>query len=409
MNRFADEPAFLVQRRATAEARALELPLPDRSLHRFRFTDPAALLPPGGIATALVAVSPAWSVEAEVSLEAKEAGVSVLDFPSALARMPALVGEHLGRLAPADDSLLALNLATFSGGAVVRVPAGVTVAAPIVLRARPATSDGAVTCGRTLVVVEAGATATVIEEMDLATGFCNAVTEAVVGEGACLVHGRFETVARGAVSFSRACYSVGRDASLTHAHVLLPAGLIKAEAAPTLTGSGARSEGLVLSLAGGRARSDFRAVEDHAVGDTESRVTYRAVSLGRGRTAFTGLLRIREGAARSSAYEEARSLLLSPTSAADVLPELEILNHDVRCTHGAAVAPVDEDAVFYLRTRGLSRDEAEALLVEGFVEAVASRFPSEALADRARARLREELAAARGAAGIDAGAIAAGP
>jgi Fe-S cluster assembly protein SufD len=406
MKRFDDEPCFLADRRLLAAARALELPLPDRSLHRFRFTDPAALMPSAGVASALAVPSPPWTVEVEVSPEALASGVSVLDFPTALARMPALVAEHLGRIAPPDDAFLALNLATFSGGAVVHVPAGVVVPAPIVLRVRPGSAEGAVACGRTLVLVDAGATATVLEEMDLAAGLGNAVTEAILGAGATLVHGRFETVARGAASFSRACYSVGRDASLTHAHVLLPSGLIKAEAVPILAGTGARSEGLVLSLAGGRARSDFRAVEDHAVGDTESRVIYRAVALGRGRTTFTGLLKIREGAARSAAYEEARSLLLSRTASADVLPELEILNHDVRCTHGAAVAPVDEDAVFYLRTRGLSRDEAEALLVEGFVEAVASRFPSEALADRARARLREELALARGVVALASGAPA---
>lgn len=392
---FLNEPPFLVERRTNAVSAARDLPMPDRSHHRFRFTDPAALLPPGGVAGALSAVAPAWDVDVELPEGAAEAGVTARSFPEALVATPNLVAEHLGRLAPPEDPFLALNLATFSGGVVVHVPAGVRLAGSIVLRSNPGAAEGAVACGRCLILVEAGAFVTVLEETDVTAGFSNAVTEAVVGPEASLVHGRFESAARGAASFSRTCYTVGRDASLTHAHVLLPAGLIKAEAAPILSGSGARSEGLVLSLAGGRARSDFRAIEDHAVGDTESRVTYRAVVMGRGRAAFTGLLAIREGAARSSAYEEARALLLSKTAGADVLPELEILNHDVRCTHGAAVAPVDEDAIFYLQTRGLSRDEAEGMMVEGFVEAVASRFPSEALAGRALERLRLELAAAR--------------
>jgi len=393
--RFPDEPSFLADRRAAAASAARNLPLPDRAQHRFRFTDPAALLPPGGIAEALDGAPSAWAVEVDLPPGAVDAGVSVMTFPEALDRSPALVAEHLGLLAGSGDPFLALNLAAFRGGAVIHVPAGRDVAAPIVLRVSPSAGEGAVACGRTLVIVEGGARATVIEESDLAAGRSSSVTEAFVGDGAALVHGRFESASKGAASFSRSAYSVGRDASLVHAHVLLPAGIVKAEAAPVLAGSGARSEGLVLALSGGRARSDFRAVEEHAVGDTESRVTYRSVALGRGRSAFTGLLRIREGAARSSAYEEARSLLLSRTAAADVLPELEILNHDVRCTHGAAVAPVDEDALFYLQTRGLSRPEAEEMLVEGFVEAVASRLPSEGLAERARERLRSELAAAR--------------
>ncbi len=394
--RFVDEPGFLAERRLDALKAALEMPLPDRAMHRFRFTDPMALLPSGGVSAALAAQAGRWDVVPDLPPGAVEAGVMVLTFPEAFVRLQNLLAEYLGRLAAPDDALLALNLASFRGGAVVLVPAGVRVPGPITLRVQPEAPEGAVACGRTLVIVQEGAQATILEETDLEAGLASSITEVVVCQGASLVHGRFESSARGAALFSRVAYSVGRDATLTHAHVLVPAGLIKAEAAPVLAGSGARTEGLVLAMAGGRARADFRAVEDHAVQDTESRVTYRSVALGRGRTAFTGLLRIREGASRSVAYEEARSLLLSGTAAADVLPELEIQNHDVRCTHGAAVAPIDEESVFYLRSRGLSQDEAEATLVEGFVEAVASRLPTESLAERARETLRAQLVAAKG-------------
>ncbi len=395
MNRFDPEPSFLARRRDQARAAALSMPLPDRSGHRFRFTDAAALLPAGGIEAALQAAGAAWPVRVELPDEARRAGVTALSFGEALPAAGGLLEEHLGRLAGDGDPLLALNLASFAGGTVIRVPEGVRLAGPIRLEARPEAPAGTVASGRTLLWIGAGAEATVLEDADLGSGFASTVTEAVLGDGATLLHARFETAAKGTSLFSRSAYEVGRDASLTHAHVLLPAGRVKAEAAPVLSRPGARSAGLVLALAGGRARSDFRVVADHAAGDTGSRVDYRAIALGRGRSAFTGLLRIREGAARSEAYEEARSLLLSRTAAADVLPELEILNHDVRCTHGAAVAPVDEEALFYLRTRGLSRDQAESMLVEGFVEPVASRLPSGELADRARERLRSELAAAR--------------
>ena len=82
-------------------------------------------------------------------------------------------------------------------------------------------------------------------------------------------------------------------------------------------------------------------------------------------------------------------MLLSKTASADIIPELEILNHDVRCSHGAAVGPVDEDAKFYLRARGLSEAEAEAMLVEGFVEPVLARLPDEQVAEWIRAKVRE--------------------
>jgi Fe-S cluster assembly protein SufD len=396
--RFADEPGFWRERRQAAEAVVASAALPERSVHRWRFTDPAALLPAGAatVAEALGRATGAWEVGIEVPESARAAGVEAMTLAEARVRHPALVAEHLGRLAGTGDPFVALNLAAFAGGAFVRVPAGVEAAEAVVLRASPAPGAGVLAAGRTLIVLERGARATVLEELDVASGTASAVTEVVVADGAALVHARFEAVAKDAAAFSRTAQAVGRDASVTDVHVLLPTGLLKSESAPVLAGTGAAYEGYALALGGGRSRADFRVVADHAVGDTNSRVTVRAVALGKAKAAFTGLLQIREGAARSEAFEEARALLLSRTASADLLPELEILNHDVRCSHGAAVAPVDEETLFYLQTRGLARSEAEAMMVEGFVEPVAARLPSEALAERARERLRAELAAARG-------------
>lgn len=395
LQRFENEPAFLADLRADAAVRALDLPLPDRATHRFRFTEAAALLP-GGACTRELLEAPVVAVDAsfDVPDEAVAAGVRVLPFGQALASdLAARIGESLGEVSGMDDALLAANLAMFSAGAVVVVPDGARVEAPIVLRFR--TGDGGrLSALRTLVLVGAQARATVIEELDVPAGFGAAVTEVVLGPGATATHARLESGGPGSVAFTRAAYQVDRDASLQHVHILMPEGLVKAEAAPVIRGPGGRVEGLGMAFTAGRARADFRAVEDHAVGDSESRVTWRAVAADRSRSIFTGLLRIAPGAARSQAFEEARSLLLSKHAVAETIPELEILNHDVRCTHGAAVAPVDEEAVFFLRSRGLTRSDAYAMLVEGFVEPVLSGLPVAAMADRVRDRLRTALAAA---------------
>ncbi len=396
LQRFDEEPAFLAALRQEAASRALALPMPDRSTHRFRFTEAATLVPGGAVSEALIAgPSPAVDADFEVPEEAAAAGIRVLPMDRALGdpEMAPRIAAWLGQVAGMDDALLAANLAMFAAGAVVLVPRRVQVDAPIRLRFHVEAGEGLAAI-RTLVWVEDEAAATVVEELDVPEGYAGSVTEIVLGPGARATHGRLESGGRAGVAFSRSAYRVERDASLQHVHVLLPGGLIKAEAAPVIAGAGGRSEGLGMAFTTGRARADFRAIEDHAVGDSQSHVTWRSVAADRSRSIFTGLLRIREGAARSEAYEEARALLLSKQASAETIPELEILNHDVRCSHGAAVAPVDEDAVFFLRSRGLSREEARAMLVEGFVEPVVARLPVAGLADQVRTRLRDALAAA---------------
>jgi Fe-S cluster assembly protein SufD len=129
------------------------------------------------------------------------------------------------------------------------------------------------------------------------------------------------------------------------------------------------------------------------VGDTTSQVLWRSVAADNSKSIFTGLLSIAPGAARSQAFEEARSMLLSRQAVAQTIPELEILNHDVKCSHGASVAPIDPEAMFYLESRGLSKPEAKTMLVEGFVEPVLAELPIAGLADEVRTRLRAALGA----------------
>jgi Fe-S cluster assembly protein SufD len=333
----------------------------------------------------------------EVSQGAIDAGVRVMNLGDALASDAGpVVVEHLGAIAGSDDPFLAFSLAVLSGGAVVMVPGGARAPDPI--RIRHVLGDipeGRIATPRTFMLLGPGASAEVIEELDVASGYAIAVSEAVLAEGSSLSHARFESTGRQGRLFSHDAVRVGRDASVTHVHAMQPAGILKTEAVSTLAGPGAHAEGLAVSLVGGRGRGDYRVREVHASGDTTSRVIFRSIVVGRGRSVFTGLLRIEEGAARSEAFEEARSLLLSKSASAEAIPELEILNHDVRCSHGAATGPMDEDAVHYLRTRGLTRLEAESLLVEGFVAPVLSRLPSREFADEFRARLVAELAAAR--------------
>lgn len=382
---------ILGERRAGARRLALDTPLPGRSTHRFRYTDARSLVPGGEVAAAwLDAEDAAPVVTFEVPAAAREAGVRAMTLDEAAREVPELLAEHLDRIADPGEPLLAPGFATVFSGAVVVVPKGAAVDEPVYVRIASQGPADRLASVRVLVVAGPDSRARVIEEAHASSGFLHVVSEAFVGAGAALTHGRYASCDRGATGFSHAAWIVGRDANLTHFDVVLARGVWKSEAVPRLAGSGASATGLGLAMPGPRGCADLRFVEDHAAPDSTSRVTFRAVAGGRGRAVFTGLLRIRPDAVRAEAFEEARGLLLSSSAHADVLPELEILNHDVRCSHGAAVGPVDEDAVFYLTSRGLDRTEAEALLVEGFVEPIAGALP-EALAVAVRERVREAI------------------
>lgn len=368
MNANLDEPRWLLERREEAARAAGTLPMPDRAAHRFRFTDPAWLWAAQG------ADAKASDVAVEATLAAGVAGT----FPGVLASAGDALAEFLGRLARPDDPFLAFNLESFTSGAVVVIPAGARVEDPVRIRMRIAkTNQGTACAARNLIVLGRGAQARVHETLDVEDGLANVVTEVVVADGARLEHAWSEEAGPGAAAFTHLRTSVGRDALVSQSGLLSPAGRGKAEVVTTLAERGSRAEATALILAGGESHADLRVLEDHAASDATSRVLVRAVASGGGRAVFTGLLRVREGASGSEAYEEARGLLRSPEASADLLPELEILTHDVRASHGAAVGPLDEEARYYLMSRGLGAEEAEATLVRGFVGPVLDRLPSE--------------------------------
>ncbi len=356
-------PRWLVERREAARQALKTLALPDRAQHRFRFTDPAWLWPKEGIADAQV----------HVEIQAPQGAVAGT-LPGVLAMVPEVASEYLGRVAGPEDPFLALNLASFASGAIVVIPRGARVDEAVRLRVRPNRS-GTAWAVRNLFVVESGAHATVYEDIAGDGGLGSVVTEVVLAEGASLALSRMEAAQPRAAVFARLQAFVGRDSSLVHAHVVTGQGRVKSETMLVLGGRGARDETLALVAVDQDGHADFRAEDDHALPDTRSRVTVRAVASGHGHAVFTGLLRVREGARASDAYEEAKGLLLSSTAQVDVLPEIEVLNHDVRASHGAAVGPLDPEAQYYLMSRGLSATDAQAMLVRGFVEPVLSRLP----------------------------------
>ncbi len=384
-------PAALGARRRAAFDAFLAAPPPDRARHLWRYTDPARLLP-GGLAPVVAAPGsglPACALLRPGLLGGGGAagtvppGVEISDLASA-AGAPDLLGSlSFAGKGPFE----ALNLALFSGGAFVRFPRGLRTEAPVSLVHR-AGATGTVSFPRSLVVVEEGAEAALVEEHESeegAEGMIHSVTEVLLGPGARLVHTVVNTLGDRvrASLVQRARLEAG--SSLTSVTVTLGGALSKTEASAVLAGPGSRSEVLGAVFGAGRQQSDLHILQDHEAPRTASDLLVRVALRDRARASYTGRLVIAHDAPHCEARQENRNLLLSERARADSIPELEILTHEVMCSHAAATGPVDPAQLFYLRSRGLLEEDAERVIVLGFLEPVFARVPGEDLAGALRA------------------------
>lgn len=380
-----NEPPLLLELRRQALALYQQGALPDRALNRWRFTDPRELLPssiaalpllapaalmpelPAGGAAVLLqpGVRPRWAL----SEPARQAGVSVLPLAEATPWLD-LLGQAVG----ADHGLFeALDLAAFGAGVAIAVPAEVALAGPIHLRIA---AQGAAAIGRVLIAVGAGARATVVEEyVDGNDSALIGVSELFADVGASVQHVLLQSLDDGARGQLTQRARLERDAGYIGVCASLGGRQVRVDLGAQLVGRGSHSELIGVVLGDGEQRFDHHTVQLHQAAATSSNIDFKAALGGAARSTYSGLIRIAAAAAGSTAYQENRNLLLSPDARAHSTPELEILTDDVSCTHGATVAPVDTEQLFYLRSRGLEPTAAVRLVVRGFLERTLAQIP----------------------------------
>lgn len=389
----AGEPAWLREARAAAWTAFETSALPDRALHRWRYTDSARLMP-GDRPLARAAFDPGGIA---LDPEAERAGVIALDLARAAADRPEAVRALLGSLVPAGETpFTALNAALWSGGLYLEVPAGVRLSRPIV-RLHRYDGDGVV-LPRMLCVLGERAEVVFIDEQLPAAGsapdapLVHRTLEWVVGDGARLTLVQLQDLPAAATGTSTARVRLGRDAVLEAVFTAFGGAATKSDLTAELAGEGARAEirGVVFGAA--RQQFDHHAVLEHRAPRTASRLDLRVALRDRAKSAFTGMLRIAHEAAHSEAFQENRNLLLHETAHAVSIPELEILTDEVQASHGATVGPIDEDQLFYLAARGLPRPEAERMVVAGFFEPLLARIPDETVRQEVRGRVEARLA-----------------
>jgi Fe-S cluster assembly protein SufD len=321
-------------------------------------------------------------------------GVIVTTLAKAVEEHPDLVRAHLGTLVLDRDKFAAQNAARWHGGAFVYVPKGVSVSDPVVLTAIQAT-DGSALHWRSLIVVEEGAELTLVEQYlssdDDLDGYFNPVVELSVGEGARVNYLCVQDLSEQSWVLGSQRARVARDGALHWVGLGLGGGDGKLRMETTLEGRGADGRVTGAYVGHGVQRIDYDTTQEHAAPDTTSDLAFRGILRDRARAVWSGMIRVDPPAQHTDAFQESRNLLLNDGAHADAIPGLEIEANDVRCTHAATVSKIDEDQVFYLRTRGLERSEAERLLIGGFLGVVAGRLEGSSLHDPVAAALEREL------------------
>jgi Fe-S cluster assembly protein SufD len=321
-------------------------------------------------------------------------GVIVTTLEKAVEQHPELVRAHLGALVLDRDKFAAQNTARWHGGAFVYVPKGVSVSDPVVLTAIQAT-DGSALHWRSLIVVEEGAELTLVEQYlssdDGLDAYFNPVVELTVGENARVSYLCVQDLSEQSWVLGSQRARVARDGSLHWVGLGLGSGDGKLRMETTLDGRGADGRVTGAYVGHGSQHIDYDTTQEHAAPDTTSDLAFRGILRDRARAVWSGMIRVDPPAQRTDAFQENRNLLLNDGAHADAIPGLEIEANDVRCTHAATVSKIDEEQVFYLRTRGLERSEAERLLIGGFLGVVASRLDGTSLHDPVAAALEREL------------------
>ena len=400
------EPGWVTDRRLTAWDYFEKLEMPSEREEPWRYTDlrrlkfkldrfkpvlpePSPVLGPNEMAlvdeeggrAGYIVQRDSSIVLRQLDPAAERQGVILTDLVSAIKDHEKIVKQHLFTEYRSDTHAFnALHAALFSGGTFLYVPRGVTVSLPIESQ-RWIDEASIAVFPHTLVVVEEGAEVTYFERFEsldiggpsLTVGGSEFVAGAASRVWAVILQEHKPDVWQ----FASHQAALGRDVAFRNLVVSLGGTFSRHEANTVMRGDGAAVDMLGLYFAGAGQHFDFRTLQDHAAAHCTSDLLYKGALKDDAHTVYSGLIHVRPNGLETDAYQTNRNLVLSDHAKADSKPELEIENNDVRCSHGASVGQINEEEIFYLQSRGIAREDAERLVVEGFFEEVIARVSNE--------------------------------
>ncbi|MBI3935918.1 MAG: Fe-S cluster assembly protein SufD [Betaproteobacteria bacterium] len=390
--------SWLDGRRAAALERANALTIPTTREEEWRFTDitPLTRIPfrPGRSAPRLTErdIARFETPEAAIRLTFVDGvfspelsataglpyGVLVKNLAAGLETHCVPVEPHLARHAAFErDVFAALNTCYLRDGALVIIARNQDCPTPVHLLFVAAQKEIA-SYPRCLVIAEAGSRCTLIEDY-VALGedayFSDPVTEIVLGDGARVTHVKLQREARSAFHIATCAVALGKDAEYASHTVTLGARISRYNLSVVQQGEGARARIDGLALVSGRQLADTHSFMDHARPAGKCVQLHKCIIGDAAHAVFNGRIVVRPGAQLTDAAQESRNLLLSGTAHVDTKPQLEIFADDVRCSHGATVGQLEQEQMFYLRSRGLSEARAHNLLIYAFGAEIIDRIP----------------------------------
>ena len=403
LDKTSTQPAWLRTLRQRAFARFAEAGFPTTHDEDWRFTNVSALAntrfePAPQVTVKAAALEPFRTSDfpcrivflngryaPELSRIPSLGKVKIGSLAHALSSEPDSVERHLGRYLNYErDAFAALNTAFLGDGAYIHIPRGTVVEQPIYLLYVSVPGENpAIEQPRNLIVLEENSQAAMVEDyVSLENGssspsFSNTVTELVAGENAVASHYMIVRPAQDAFNVSTLRIQQGRSTNTATHSLLLSGALVRNNVHPVLAGEGAECLINGLFMANGRQHMDNYMLVEHASPHCNSRQFYNGVLNGQAHGVFHGRIIVHKDAQKTDAKQTNRNLLLSDDAQIDTKPQLEIYADDVKCTHGATIGQVEENALFYLRSRGLDEAEAKHLLLLAFANECLDRMNSE--------------------------------
>ena len=394
------EPNWLYELRKKAWYQYQQEPFPDRVKHLWRYTAPEqfAIREPekamlnlpilaGLRDEAEILDEPGvdgfgfnkgdYSMGFKLSPDAQKAGVIFKELTMAAGDRSDMAEKHLGSLVPYNfGKFEALNAAIWNTGTFIYVPKNTVLEKPIYLHRHP---TGLVTATRLLVILGENSEASFIDDYSCHCrkegAIANSVVEIFAGDGARVRYVNLQRLGPDSHTYITHRTQLGADAEGYTIFATLGSAVSKINTGAILNGRGARSHIYGVAVGDAKQHVDHFTAHHHRANDSQSNIDFKVVLKDRAVSAYTGLIEIAEHAINCEAYQENRNLLLNKGTKAETIPELEILNDQVRCTHGATVGPIDPEMVFYLQSRGISKEEATRTIVAGFIEPTINKIP----------------------------------
>jgi Fe-S cluster assembly protein SufD len=323
-----------------------------------------------------------------------ESGVRITTLESAMNASSQLLEAHLGHYAGTDGRpFSALNTAFMTDGAVVHVKNRGAGRHPVHLLF-VATTEDVVAHPRVLVVAEAASQTTVIESyVSLTDGcyFTNALTEIVLMEEARVEHYKLQEESNKAFHVATLQVRQERDTHFASHSISFGGQLVRNDINVVLDAEGASCLLNGLFMARGRQHMDYHTRVDHAKPNGSSEEVYKGILDGRARGVFNGRVKVHPDAQKTDAHQSNKNLLLSRDAEVDTKPELEIYADDVKCSHGATVGQLDEQSLYYLRSRGIGESQARGLLTYGFARDILERVELAPLREKLTLKLLDRM------------------